>query len=148
LLVQNAIFPKLEKQKGNLMNSEKKKRKKPYAANLASRKILEERGWMVATVEQTIPYTFIKRDCFNFGDLLCASPSEGIMLVQVTAHYSSSHFHAHVRKITSESKYIIWLDSGGKIQIHTHQKRKGVRGRICKIYSLNTNGETKLLEEI
>jgi hypothetical protein len=126
----------------------KKKRKKPYAANLASRKILEGKGWMVATVEQTIPHTFIKRDCFSFGDLLCASPADGIMLVQVTAGTSSANFHAHIRKITSESKYLVWLDSGGKIQIHTHQKRKGVRGRICKIYSLNTSGEAKLLEEV
>jgi hypothetical protein len=125
----------------------KKKRKKPFAANLASTKILEDYGWMVATVEKVIPHTFIKRDCFGFADLIAASPAGGIMLVQVTAHNSSGHFHAHVRKIQAEPKHLIWLRSGGKIQIHTHQKRAGVKGRVCKIFELTEKG-TRLIEEI
>jgi len=59
------------------------KRAKPFAANLASTKLLEEQGWTVNTVESRIPHTFITRDCYGFADLLACSPSKGIMLVQV-----------------------------------------------------------------
>lgn len=97
----------------------KKKRAKPFAATLASTKLLESEGWTVATVEQRIPHTFITRDCYNFADLLACSPSRGIMLVQVTGHASTSNFHARIAKTKAEPRHAIWLASGGRIQVHS-----------------------------
>ena len=53
----------------------KTKRKKPFAANREAVKILTEQGWTCSVVEQTIPYHFLKRDAFGFGDILAVSPS-------------------------------------------------------------------------
>jgi len=61
----------------------KPKRKKPFAAALASEKLLTSDGWTCCRVEQRVPGCFITRDAYNFGDLLCCSPTRGVMLVQV-----------------------------------------------------------------
>jgi len=95
------------------------KRKKPFSANNASLKKLEAEGWTCFVVEQRIPHTFITRDAFGFGDLLCCSPSRGVMLVQVTGGKSTSNFHSRVDKIKSEPRHAIWLASGGRIQVHS-----------------------------
>jgi len=98
------------------------KRKKPFAANLASRKFLESAGWIVATVEQRIPHCFITRDLFNFADLLAMSPSRGILLIQVTGGTSTGNFHARVAKIKAEPLHAIWLACGGRIQVHSWER--------------------------
>lgn len=103
------------------------KRKKPFAANLASVKHLEADGWTVATVEQRIPHTFITRDCFGFADLLAMSPSKGVMLVQVTGGTSTSNFHARVAKTKAEPRHAIWLASGGRIQVHSWEGKGSKR---------------------
>lgn len=109
-------------------------RKKPFAANNASRKALESDGWTVAPVEQTIPHCFIKRDCYNFADLLACSPTRGIMLVQATGGKSTSNFHARVAKIKAEPKAAIWLASGGRIQVHSWE---GVGSkRECRVFEV------------
>ena len=102
-------------------------RKKPFAANLASTRHLEAEGWTVATIEQTIPHTFIKRDCFGFADLLACSPSRGVMLVQATGHVSTSNYHKRVAKTKAEPRHAIWLASGGRIQIHSWEGKGSVR---------------------
>ena len=114
----------------------KVKRRKPFAANLASRKMLEAIGWTVAIVEQTIPHCFIKRDCMGFADLLCCSPSHGIMLVQVTGGTSTSNFHSRVEKVKADPRHAIWLASGGRIQVHSWEKRAGTKQRSCRILEI------------
>ena len=109
------------------------KRKKPFAANLASRKALEADGWTVCTVEQTIPHCFIKRDAYGFADLLACSPSRGIMLVQATA---GGNGPARLRKIKANANAGIWLGSNGRIQIHDWRKRAGVKARECVVLEL------------
>ena len=114
--------------------SKDKTRRKPFAANNASRKKLESEGWTVATVEQRIPHTFITRDAFGFGDLLCCSPTRGIMLVQVTGGKSTSNMHARIAKIKAESRHAIWLASGGRIQVHSWQ---GIgKKRTCRVFEI------------
>ena len=100
------------------------KRSKPFTASLASRKMLEALGWTVWNVEQTIPKTFIKRDCFKFGDLLAMSPQKGIMLVQATGGASTSNFHTRVAKIRATAEAGLWLASGGRIQAHSWEKSR------------------------
>jgi len=97
----------------------KPKRRKPFAANNASRKHLEAQGWTVTTVEQRIPHCFITKDAFGFGDLLIAKPSGGIVLVQVTGDASTGNFHKRIAKIKAEPRAGIWLASGGKILVHS-----------------------------
>ena len=112
----------------------KTKRKKPFAANNASRKFLEEQGFTVAVVEQTIPYCFLKRDLWGFADLIACSPSRGIMLVQVTAGTSTSNFHARVAKLKAEPRHAIWLASGGRIQVHSHEGKGN--HRTCRVLEI------------
>ena len=100
---------------------EKKKRAKPFNAKGKSKKHLEDMGWTVADVEMTIPHTFIKRDCMGFADLLCCSPTRGIMLVQATGGEMTSNLHEHIRKVKAEPRHAIWLATGGRIQIHMWQ---------------------------
>ena len=115
----------------------KTKRKKPFAANNASMKMLEREGWTCFVVEQRIPHTFITRDVFGFADILAMSPSRGIMLVQVTGHASSSNFHARVAKTKAEPRHAIWIASGGRIQVHSWEgKGKDRKCRIMEIEKL------------
>lgn len=99
----------------------KTKRRRPFAASNASRKALEAAGWTVGTVESVIPHTFIKRDLFGFGDLIAVSSGRGIMMVQATGHSSTSNMHQRIAKILSEARALIWLSSGGRIQVHSWQ---------------------------
>jgi len=99
----------------------KKKRKKPFAANLASRKALEAEGWTVDVVEQTIPYHFIKRDFGGFADIIAYSPTRGIMAVQATGGLSTGNAQKRIAKIKAEPRAAIWLASGGLIVVHSWQ---------------------------
>lgn len=112
-------------------------RKKPFAANNASRKMLEADGWTVATVEQTIPHCFIKRDCFGFFDLLAVSPSRGFLAVQATGGGNGS---SRIDKIKNEPRAAIWAAAGGRIQVHDWRKRAGKIKRECVVFEvLNKN---------
>lgn len=112
----------------------KTKRAKPFAANLASTKKLQEGGWIVGTVEQRIPHCFITRDLFRFIDLIAMSPTRGIMGVQVTGGASTSNFHARVAKIKTEPLHAIWMASGGRIQVHSWEG-KG-KDRTCRVFEI------------
>ena len=111
----------------------KSKRSKPFAANLASTKMLEAVGWTVATVEQTIPHTFIRRDFLGFADLIACSPSRGIMAIQATG---GGNLASRASKTRLEPRSAIWLASGGRVQIHDWVKRKGQKQRECRIIEL------------
>lgn len=114
------------------------KRKKPFAATLASEKYLTAEGWTCARVEQRlpIPNKFITRDAYGFGDLLCCSPTRGVMLVQVTGGTSTSNFHARVEKIRANPIHVIWLASGGRIQVHSWEKRVDCTERALRILEI------------
>lgn len=89
-------------------------------------------GYHVATVEQTIPRTFIKRDCYGWADLLVVHPVHGIALVQVT---SGSNLAARITKArTVAGPLTAWLVAGGKLLAHGWAKR-GARG-ARKVWTL------------
>lgn len=121
--------------------SETKKRKKPFAATLASEKQLTAEGWTCCRVEQRIPGCFITRDAYNFGDLLCCSPGRGVMLVQVTGGTSTSNFHARVNKIKAEPRHAIWLASGGRIQVHSWESRADTKERALRILEITKEAQ-------
>ncbi len=117
----------------------KTKRKKPFAANNESRKMLEQESWTVGTVEQTITgrkgfkvFSF-KRDLFGFADLFCMSPSKGLMLVQATG---GGNMNARVNKIRENPAHAIALASNIRIQVHDWVKRAGQTKRECKILEI------------
>jgi len=87
---------------------------------------LRDLGWIVAKVEQRLPIPgkFVTRDCFNIGDLLCADPTMGIALIQVT---TNSNLAAHFTKAVSIKELRTWLLAGGKFILHGWSK-KGARG--------------------
>lgn len=133
-------------------------RRKPYPAALASRKMLEAQGWVVATVEQSMAFGKVrfKRDCFSFGDLLAISPTKGIMMVQATADKSTSHFHNRVAKIRATAEAGLWLAAGGRIQVMSWEssepplefkmeiavsgeKERLFRGRWCRVLEITTD---------
>lgn len=111
----------------------KTKRAKNFAANNASKKMMESQGWTVSVTEQTIPHCFIKRDTFGFADLLCCSPTRGIMLIQATGGGNGS---TRAIKIRQECRHAIWIASGGRIQVHDWIKIKGQKERFCKILEI------------
>ena len=110
-----------------------KKRKKPFAANNASRKMLESEGWTVGVVEQRIPHCFITRDFLGMADLIAVSPTRGIMAVQVTG---GGNGPARVAKIKAEPRHAIWLAAAGRIQVHDWRKRAGQKERVCMILEI------------
>ena len=116
----------------------KPKRKKPFAATLASTKHLTAEGWTCCTVEQRIPHTFITRDAYGFADILACRPGGGIMLVQVTGGTSTSNFHARVAKIKAEARAGIWLASGGRIQVHSHETVAGQKERKLRVLEISS----------
>lgn len=122
------------------------KRAKPFAANNASKKVLESQGWTCSVTEQTIPHCFIKRDTYGFADLLCCSPRMGIMLVQATGGTGISNFNARVAKIKAEARAGIWLASGGRIQVHSWERTKKSKDRTCRI--LEIEKEFKAIVEV
>ena len=111
-------------------------RSKPFAATLASEKLLTSQGWTCCRVEQRIPGCFITRDAYNFGDLLCCSPTRGVMLVQVTGGKSTSNFHARVAKVRAEPRTWIWIASGGRVQVHSWEQRKDTKERALRILEI------------
>jgi len=111
----------------------KTKRKKPFAANREAIKILESQGWTAFVVEQTIPYSFLKRDCFGFGDILAVSPTRGILMIQATGGGNGS---TRAIKIRQEPRHAIWLAAGGRIQVWDFVKRAGQKQRDCKILEI------------
>lgn len=99
-------------------------------------KKLDADGWTSFVVEQRIPHTFITRDVFGFADILCCSPSRGIMLVQSTGGATSSNFHARVAKVKAEPRAAIWMASGGRILIHSWEGK--TKDRVCRVFEVIT----------
>lgn len=123
----------------------KPKRKKPFNATAASVKMLERDGWTVTKVEQRLPHCFITKDAYGFGDLLCASPTRGIMLVQATAGKSTSNGNARIDKIKAEPRAAIWIASGGRIQVHSWEDPK--TGRFCRVTEITKETLQHMTEE-
>ena len=120
------------------MQTKKPKRAKPFAANNASRKMLEAEGWAVGVVEQRIPHTFITRDFFGFADLICCSPTRGIMAVQVTG---GGNGPARIEKIRQEPRAAIWLASGGRIQVWSWEKVADTKERALRILEITKEAQ-------
>ena len=85
-----------------------------------SKEHLENLGWIVGVVEQTIPHTFIKRDLFGMFDLL-AVKDEQTMGIQVT---SISNITARVKKITEEPRLAVVRKAGWIVMVHGWKQKE------------------------
>jgi hypothetical protein len=108
---------------------------KRFAANNASKKMLEEQGYTCGVAEQSINTgkMIFKRDLFGFVDLVCLSPSKGILLVQSTA---GGNLSSRVAKTKDNPAHAIALAAGARIQIHDWVKRAGQKARECRIVEI------------
>lgn len=111
----------------------KSKRKKPFAANNASIKLMESDGWTCGLVEQRIPHCFITRDLFGFADIIAISPSRGTMAIQATG---GGNGPSRIAKIKAEPRAAIWLACGNRIQVHDWRKRAGKTQRECVVVEI------------
>lgn len=97
-----------------------KKRKRPVSANAMSAAYCRERGWLVATVEQRVPHTFITRDMFGFIDLVVLDGRRGLLGVQAT---TGSNVGSRIDKINDpspdgvRSTALAWLRSGLRLEV-------------------------------
>lgn len=116
------------------MSDTKKKRRKPFPANNATKKFLEAAGYQVAVVEQTIPHCFIKRDFMNFADLIAIHRSEsGCLAIQATAQSTVGGGNMATRraKVLAEPRARLWVECGNRIWIVCWQMRgKGEQRRM------------------
>lgn len=91
-------------------------------------------GWQCAVVEKFIPHINIRKDVWNFGDLLVCNPEKKLIgLVQVTTE-KGGQMSKHKKKILSIKERRIWKQSGGLIFLHAWGL-KGKRGEP-KTYQL------------
>ena len=93
-----------------------------------SLKFLRDSGWTVAIVEKWNQWAKIRQDLFGFADLVSIKAGEGIVAVQVT---TKSNMSARVKKILSEPRALVWVQAGGKIEVHGWAKQ-GERGKRKK----------------
>ena len=83
-----------------------------------SLKLMRERGYTCQITEKWNPFAKVRQDLFGFCDILCIKPGE-IMAVQTT---TSGHIQERLEKIKSKDQAWMWLQAGGKIQVHGWKK--------------------------
>ena len=93
----------------------------PTARSLDS---LRKQGMTVATVERWNAFAKIRQDVYGWMDLL-AMDGKAIYGIQVTSDTNRS---ARREKILAEPRAKKWVESGGKILLHTWGKH-GDRGK-------------------
>jgi hypothetical protein len=103
----------------------------PTARSLAR---LRELGYRAQKVEQTIPKTFIKRDCFG-ADILALKAGQPILTIQTT---SGSNHAARRAKLETEGFTALWKSAGAALEIWswTHAGPRGKR----KVWTLRREG--------
>jgi len=83
---------------------------------------LRDAGYFVAPVEQVIPHSFIKRDCFGAFDYIAVKEDiAGVLGVQVCA---SDRQADHIAKLKEIEAVWAWLRAGNHIVVHSWRKRK------------------------
>lgn len=108
----------------------KKKRKKPFAANAKTLEQCRKLGWHAQTVEQTVPYTFIKRDLFGVIDIVAVTAGEPLNPARILGIQATSggNHSKRVAKIIAEPRARAWIDAGGLLEVWTWEKQ-GPRGQ-------------------
>lgn len=83
-------------------------------AKQRSMELLRKEGYMVGNAEYWSQFAGRTIDLFNFIDLVCLSPDNKIVAVQVTKGFLKEH----IEKITGIPAAQKWIECGGLIVIH------------------------------
>ena len=82
-------------------------------------RLLKSRGYpIIERVEHWNAWAKCRQDLFGFADILCVGPA-GFLLVQTT---TAPNVSARRKKIAGSAKAKIWLQTGGRIEIHGWRK--------------------------
>jgi hypothetical protein len=85
-----------------------------------SKKLLEDRGYLVAIVEKWNPHAMVRQDLFGMFDLLCVHKESGeVVSVQTTA---ASGVSARVKKIADHPNLPIVRKANWKLVVHGWRK--------------------------
>ena len=76
---------------------------------------LNKSGYVCQVAEKWIPGANMRKDMFDFGDILAYHPMHGIALVQTT---TAHNMEARRQKILASPHYAGWKRAGGKIILH------------------------------
>jgi hypothetical protein len=88
--------------------------------------LLRKDGWTCTVTEKYNPFAQTRQDLFGFIDIVCLRGGEGgILGVQTT---TGSNLSARLKKIKAIPEYKLWLESGGRIEIHGW----GKKGKVGK----------------
>lgn len=87
-----------------------------------SLKHLRELGYHADVVEKTIPHCFIKRDLWNWVDIMAVSPKLGILGVQTT---TKGNMGARLEKARGNAALMAFIIAGGFLDCHGWRKLKG-----------------------
>ena len=133
---------------------EKKKRKRPASANAMTATYCRERGWLVATVEQRLPHTFITRDMFGFIDLVVLDGRRGLLGIQAT---TGAHVGNRIDKISDpapegvRATAVAWLRAGLRLEVwgfrKTNDRTPGAKKKwaLRRIKAELVDGDTDLV---
>lgn len=119
-----------------------KPRKKKISVNKLVMDWMRAKGWEIGLVEQTIPHTFIKRDLFNFVDMIAVN-GRRIIGLQVTSN-SGGNLSNRVTKAKAQDAFGKFVTSCALYFVGVNIRDDGtVRYRIIEV---NENGQIELDE--
>ena len=83
--------------------------------SVRTKNMLVKEGWTCGTVQRFVPQAKRFFDLYGFIDLCCIHRKHGFLAVQVTAGGNGG---ARVKKIINNESAYLWLQAGGKIEVH------------------------------
>jgi len=84
---------------------------------------LRRQGFIACAVERWLPRCNRRRDAFGFGDILAASPRDGVvLLVQAT---TAAHVAGRLDKAREIPELAGWLRAGAAFEVHGWFLRAG-----------------------
>ena len=85
-------------------------------------RLLRREGFTAAVVEKWISQTGVRKDLWNFADILAVNPQKHIfLLVQTT---TLSNIASRLKKSKACPELAIWLEAGGMFEIYGWAKKQ------------------------
>lgn len=109
-----------------------------------SKKLMEERGYLVAVVEHYSPYAGRTNDLYGFIDLLGVG-IDGTLAVQTT---TGAHAAARVRKIQASPSLEYVLAAGWQVLCHGWTKPAKSNKWVCREIQVVSATETGTVSEV
>src|SRR5947209_2418568 len=88
---------------------------------------LERAGYTAAITERWNPWARVRQDLFGFGDLIAFQAGQPVLIVQTT---STSNQSKRVAKIRANQTAALWVQAGGRIEVHGWRKSKAGRWQV------------------